>query len=184
MSGTWLWPRNFNPHSHKGSDYTESYFGNVVPISIHTPTRGVTYVPDTNNSNEIFQSTLPQGEWPWTVLRMSDFLPISIHTPTRGVTGDYIKAGDILLFQSTLPQGEWRLSNRRSYGRMYFNPHSHKGSDVFLDSVIEVKDISIHTPTRGVTETSSHMWLLSGQFQSTLPQGEWLVRSRGIIIIG
>ena len=33
----------------------------------------------------------------------------------------------------------------------YFNPHSHKGSD-FYDCILEsYKEISIHTPTRGVT---------------------------------
>ena len=35
---------------------------------------------------------------------------------------------------------------------MYFNPHSHKGSDLELCPKIDVRGISIHTPTRGVTD--------------------------------
>ena len=76
----------------------------------------------------------------------------------------------------------------------HFNPHSHKGSDRkkvyrFMAITISIhtptrgvtdndtcircfRDISIHTPTRGVTERRYiDLWQL--QFQSTLPQGEW-----------
>ena len=57
--------------------------------------------------------------------------------------------------------------------RRDFNPHSHEGSDAsdlisLVDSVI-----SIHTPTKGVTQRRqwmSHSW---EQFQSTLPRREW-----------
>ena len=34
----------------------------------------------------------------------------------------------------------------------YFNPHSHKGSDRFQFGFIVQTTISIHTPTRGVTQ--------------------------------
>ncbi len=33
----------------------------------------------------------------------------------------------------------------------YFNPHSHKGSDVVVMSNKTIKNISIHTPTKGAT---------------------------------
>ena len=61
------------------------YFGDVIFISIHTPTQGVTY---------LFKQPLPK-------------IPISIHTPTQGVTAVhmyiYFAGGE---FQSTLPRRE------------------------------------------------------------------------------
>ena len=55
---------DFNPHSHKGSDNENGGNFLLLPISIHTPTRGVT-------------------AW---YSRQIDLMNISIHTPTRGVT--------------------------------------------------------------------------------------------------
>ena len=142
----------FNPHSHKGSDDSRSKFNPFLDISIHTPTRGVTRFELKEAIGEIFQSTLPQGEWRyvkavcWSLwnfnphshkgsdfhsLELSFFRIISIHTPTRGVT---------------------RYCSFPPYRRYDFNPHSHKGSDLFhLHSPLFIL-ISIHTPTRGVTE--------------------------------
>ncbi len=34
---------------------------------------------------------------------------------------------------------------------MYFNPHSHTGSDIHIFRIIPIVVISIHTPTQGVT---------------------------------
>ena len=56
-------------------------------------------------------------------------------------------------------------------GNANFNPHSHKGSDVYMNADYINTGISIHTPTRGVTNNG----LCDGfyaVFQSTLPQGE------------
>ena len=56
---------NFNPHSHEGSDAACRRSFIDILISIHTPTRGVTF----------------------SACRISAALKkISIHTPTRGVT--------------------------------------------------------------------------------------------------
>ncbi len=56
---------------------------------------------------------------------------ISIHTPTQGVTGAF----------AAYPHP---LQN--------FNPHSHAGSDRFVQIVnFQLGVISIHTPTQGVT---------------------------------
>ena len=53
-----------------------------------------------------------------------------------------------------------------------FNPHSRKGSDRNRQANIWGREISIHTPARGVTIAKVKEDLLA-QFQSTLPQGEW-----------
>ena len=74
-----------------------------------------------------------------------------------------------------------------------FNPHSHEGSDSSTDGHVSQREVSIHTPTRGVTcggvlfegahDVSIHTptrgvtlierdLMDSGLFQSTLPRGE------------
>ena len=170
----------------------------VLPtlISIHTPTRGVTF-----------------GESP-----ESGRSPISIHTPTRGVTtaaltsacvaqdfnphshkgSDVVfplickvtldfnphshKGSDLfcktkrfrhIVFQSTLPQGEW-LQDVYYKKRIYFiSIHTPTrgvtGSQFYY---LRRYRISIHTPTRGVTR-EKRTRLGVTKFQSTLPQGEW-----------
>ena len=80
--------RNFNPHSHEGSDGEHVIVIDCKTISIHTPTKGVTL----NGlmiilSLQEFQSTLPRREWQWkTSMRLKT-----------------------TLFQSTLPRREWLL---------------------------------------------------------------------------
>ena len=102
---------------------------------------------------------------------------ISIHTPTRGVTVVNSNLEMQVVFQSTLPQGEWHLFRIAPSRIKYFNPHSHKGSDLIWSSVIDIGQISIHTPTRGVTSYNL-CGLYFPLFQSTLPQGEWRRHSK------
>ena len=78
-------PRYFNPRSHKGSDKQRE----VVSVD-----------------NELFQSTLPQGERPNDTATYTDAQLISIHAPTRGATERPGKPDWCPVFQSTLPQGE------------------------------------------------------------------------------
>ena len=128
-----------------------SFSTNIYLNLIHTSARGVTNSSSTvSPSLSIFQSTLPQEEWPKT--RQKQYWD--------------------LIFQSTLPQGEWRKPKVINQEFDDFNPHSHKGSDGNIAGKKARKKISIHTPTRGVTGI---MYLLAGKswFQSTLPQGEW-----------
>ena len=99
-------------------------------ISIHAPTRGATSVPVSEDFSNVFQSTLPQGE--------------------RLIFQHHSKGN--FLFQSTLPQGERPnrfLSLPKSYN--YFNPRSHKGSDINPGISDNFLPISIHAPTRGAT---------------------------------
>ncbi len=56
-------------------------------ISIHAPARGATKNNNNNNSNNTeFQSTLPRGERPFTVVINDPEGGISIHAPARGAT--------------------------------------------------------------------------------------------------
>ena len=64
--GVWVtaYARNFNPRSRKGSDFKDmTVLYNILYISIHAPARGATKVDDIDQKlDELFQSTLPQGE--------------------------------------------------------------------------------------------------------------------------
>ena len=58
-------PRHcFNPHTHAGCDNVHNVSGASFPVSIHTPTQGVTIV----------------------YIGKLYHVPVSIHTPTQGVT--------------------------------------------------------------------------------------------------
>ena len=83
-----------------------SYTGNML-ISIHTPTRGVTYLDGVATGIGIFQSTLPQGEWRYNKRFQKSSWNFNPHSH---------KGSDLIC--SFL----WMYI-------LHFNPHSHKGSD-------------------------------------------------------
>ena len=121
----------FNPHSHEGSDQLLHNKDRLLKISIHTPTKGVTT--------------------PYTVFNI--LIKISIHTPTKGVTNVYPGSRKYSYISIHTPtKGVTRLSLSDILHRLYFNPHSHEGSDAFVAiQLICTTVISIHTPTKGVT---------------------------------
>ncbi len=123
-------------------------------ISIHTPTQGVTnqrhLIP---MSNLHFNPYSHAGSDALAQPNKEMYIAISIHTPTLGVT---------------------RHKNCNNPDWIYFNPHSHAGSDarvkeqpslknlfqstlprrewhVTISGVTKHINISIHTPTQGVT---------------------------------
>ena len=59
----------FNPHTHEGCDLHDLALKQLDLVSIHTPTKGVT----------------------WISLYFCNAVAVSIHTPTKGVTKDRIK---------------------------------------------------------------------------------------------
>ena len=147
---------DFNPHSHEGSDERKSMgMAKKLSISIHTPTKGATFVGGFPfSSSGLFQSTLPRRERLKHILMDSrslgfqstlprrerlpflrlcdDHVQISIHTPTKGAT--CLKWYRYLLhkFQSTLPRRERRRYESSNNPNHDFNPHSHEGSDYVL----------------------------------------------------
>ena len=78
---------NFNPRSHKGSDFFSGHLISKCQISIHAPTRGATMLFSRAKQKSKFQSTLPQGE------RHSGNRPLSIQeyfNPRSHKGSDYI----------------------------------------------------------------------------------------------
>ena len=62
---------------------------------------------------------------------------ISIHTPTRGVTGNFKQAGYTAEISIHTPtRGVTERPHFISDYLQYFNPHSHKGSDLYANTTI------------------------------------------------
>ena len=82
---------------------------------------------------------------------------ISIHTPTQGVTfSENLKLFESGISIHTPTQGVTCSEIRKLKPHLYFNPHSHAGSDVAVAIKSQgISRISIHTPTQGVTYKTS-----------------------------
>ena len=77
---------------------------------------------------------------------------ISIHTPARGVTAypqNILRK--LVDFNPHSRKGSDRQAFIGSFRDYHFNPHSRKGSDNPLPIYGTLRQISIHTPARGVT---------------------------------
>ena len=159
----------------QGVTHKEPWRCVLLAISIHTPTQGVTEMRE----------------------RLYSKCKISIHTPTQGVTKMSCTAYVIVDISIHTPtQGVTRKKQRITLWTLYFNPHSHAGSDIDLLSYVNRKigfqstlprrewrktfspvheyiEISIHTPTQGVTTNTHFFQLRFAAFQSTLPRREW-----------
>ena len=129
--------------------------------------------PDRISSPSKFQSTHPRRVWPVCVTEMRDVLHVSIHTPTQGVTYHNLRHYVTHKFQSTHPRRVWQSEPCNSFWRavfqsthprrvwpecniilsssVSFNPHTHAGCDIGGWSNVININVSIHTPTQGVT---------------------------------
>ena len=76
-------------------------------------------------------------------------------------------------FQSTHPRRVWLFDTDFMFGIGSFNPHTHAGCDLYAPFGSPSKDVSIHTPTQGVTN-SYICGIRHCRFQSTHPRRVWL----------
>ena len=120
----------FNPHTHEGCDSSQC----------STLTTSLSFNPHTHEGCDsppvpfsvtltVFQSTHPRRVW---LARAEKLFP-------------YIK------FQSTHPRRVWLVQLSSLFAALRFNPHTHEGCDVTSRICNAVVDVSIHTPTKGVT---------------------------------
>ena len=109
-------PRHcFNPHTHAGCDNVHNVSGASFPVSIHTPTQGVTFLYICNVFRICFNPHTHAG-CDYCKDNKCKIISVSIHTPTQGVT----------------PR---RNPAHRHTDR--FNPHTHTGCDAyFLPSIV------------------------------------------------
>ena len=143
-------------------------------ISIHTPTKGVTDRTGTcRNRNHNFNPHSHEGSDHGSFIFSQHWKYFNPHSH---------EGSDVVLITSTLHF-------------LHFNPHSHEGSDEMKYGDGRLQKISIHTPTKGVTEydydiswqcvisihTPTKGVTMHGEqsmiqfrkFQSTLPRREW-----------
>ena len=166
----------FNPRSPWGERPSDRvYCPGWSKISIHAPRGGATFVPNTGQTVEIFQSTLPVGgatkNWIlYPVLKLfqstlpvggatllagdqSMHLVISIHAPRGGSDPPGVSGrGNFFYFNPRSPWGE-RLRSLIEYEFIHhFNPRSPWGERLFsVDGAIVRFVISIHAPRGGAT---------------------------------
>ena len=192
-------PRHcFNPHTHAGCDNVHNVSGASFPVSIHTPTQGVTAATIFCSEFNKFQSTHPRRVWliyHFLHFRTECFNPhthagcddvtvyfsvsakVSIHTPTQGVTQSITSTKLIKIVSIHTPTqgvtafperilycegfnphthaGCDMLRRRWVFNPVCFNPHTHAGCDSRYPVVSIVPNVSIHTPTQGVTYQSN-----------------------------
>ena len=164
---------SFNPHTHEGCDWLKIEESDKPHVSIHTPTKGVTYQIHFVSETKKFQSTHPRRVW------LVDLLSQVLQTE----------------FQSTHPRRVWQSISSSNNFTYSFNPHTHEGCDnelynanmqslmfqsthprrvwhpLLRDSLLS-KLVSIHTPTKGVTKLTLTT-LSCLLFQSTHPRRVW-----------
>ena len=129
----------------------------LVIVSIHTPTQGVTTSIMYPAQASQFQSTHPRRVWPFCTFAMcSEY--VSIHTPTQGVTAATIFCSEFNKFQSTHPRRVWPSHKWQDPRHTSFNPHTHAGCDRTEARQMPVTEVSIHTPTQGVTLSSTKLF--------------------------
>ena len=145
----------------------------LCPVSIHTPTKGVTLVcgdtykrvgfnPHTHEGCDYIERETKQAEEvsihtptkgvTWRVFRLHQLQKVSIHTPTKGVT--------------------YKLSFIRRYQNVSIHTPT-KGVTRLSGSLSRLLPVSIHTPTKGVTHKIANDFSRY-KFQSTHPRRVWL----------
>ncbi len=139
--------QSFNPHTHAGCDILIDMGAIEKKVSIHTPTQGVTDA----------------------IIAYGDKLKVSIHTPTQGVTRYIPFPGNHPGFNPHTHAGCDIPGRICADSDKSFNPHTHAGCDVKRGQDDLIIEVSIHTPTQGVTVI---LWLIrdGSLFQSTHPR--------------
>ena len=148
-----------------------------VGVSIHTPTKGVTPLCVFCRVTGMFQSTHPRRVWPTFLgYALMRFLFQSTHPrrvwPTNS-SSPLVEAQ----FQSTHPRRVWQIRPVRDGPRLSVSIHTPTKGVTDSRRVFTIDmAVSIHTPTKGVTH-HGHEPERHGMFQSTHPRRVWLGRS-------
>ena len=122
-------PRHcFNPHTHAGCDNVHNVSGASFPVSIHTPTQGVTFLYICNVFRICFNPHTHAGCDDVTVY-FSVSAKVSIHTPTQGVTQSITSTKLIKIVSIHTPTQGVTTKDACISLSQGFNPHTHAGCD-------------------------------------------------------
>ena len=190
-------PRHcFNPHTHAGCDNVHNVSGASFPVSIHTPTQGVTFLYICNVFRICFNPHTHAGCDPKCRTFMKPIIKFQSTHPRRVWLWKEGYERCWLRFQSTHPRRVWPHRGHTASSAVCFNPHTHAGCDgserykeiealvsihtptqgvtlMLLLSVMWYLSVSIHTPTQGVTTISALFEGIINLFQSTHPRRVW-----------
>ena len=103
--------RSFNPHTHEGCDTWKMKTTPRLTVSIHTPTKGVTWWQLVNDAPVGVSIHTPTKGVTDPHMTHKSRYQVSIHTPTKGVTYDITEIKHIIIS---------------------FNPHTHEGCDFVI----------------------------------------------------
>ena len=126
------------------------WFGDTV--SIHTPTKGVTYSPRlASRCARSFNPHTHEG-CDVVIVNILEISDVSIHTPTKGVTIHVLQQSTLVpCFNPHTHEGcDWQKRYIVTRNKC-FNPHTHEGCDSLSRLLHYTQQVSIHTPTKGVT---------------------------------
>ena len=188
-------PRHcFNPHTHAGCDNVHNVSGASFPVSIHTPTQGVTFLyicnvfricfnphthagcdnplPRLTRVHNRFNPHTHAGCDTISFYSNTIILCFNPHTHAGCDSAARPKVLTVARFQSTHPRRVWPHRGHTASSAVCFNPHTHAGCDG-SERYKEIEAlVSIHTPTQGVTSGKVHP-TTGHQFQSTHPRRVW-----------
>ena len=140
--------------------YIVSY--KVSCVSIHAPTRGATITSVNTYARTFwFQSTHPRGVRPLLVV-LPGYLTRFQSTHPRGVrlSRCTVKQSLGISFNPRTHEGCDFVKLLAQCVPRCFNPRTHEGCDDNLASARNLRDVSIHAPTRGATRTCEYQLLI------------------------
>ena len=150
-----------------------NFIGNkLTTVSIHTPTQGVTTVLlcllfSIPGFNPHTHAGCDKDE-----ANIEDVALVSIHTPTQGVTHLCASVQKTQKFQSTHPRRVWLFTSLLACPQGKFQSTHPRRVWPSYEGKLSVYQVSIHTPTQGVTMNKVEVGTLD-EFQSTHPRRVW-----------
>ena len=142
----------FNPHTHEGCDNNLCCRCSLsLCFNPHTHEGCDSKMRREDINQELFQSTHPRRVWPdpWVI---TGAMKVFQSTHPRRVWHDMPSGWKMAnKFQSTHPRRVWRWAVRGWVLTDSFNPHTHEGCDSLKVLYLLHSEVSIHTPTKGVT---------------------------------
>ena len=101
-------------------------------VSIHTPTKGVTFIPLVIKHHQTVSIHTPTKGVTILAIKLVLNICVSIHTPTKGVTAASITCYRILNVSIHTPtKGVTIGYMKKIQVKISFNPHTHEGCDCF-----------------------------------------------------
>ena len=142
----------FNPHTHEGCDIVVFPWHSTARVSIHTPTKGVTFNRFKIGEDCKFQSTHPRRVWQ--------------HWCLQGIT--------TTCFNPHTHEGCDHSQRIAATNKASFNPHTHEGCDLRLLECSTNGNVFQSTHPRRVWLSKELRCSKLILFQSTHPRRVWL----------